>query len=47
MKTMFFMSHDMINALRRYLKLFGDKGICRIHGKNVTVAAKEIMAVYL
>ena len=35
LKTIFFMSHDMINALRRYLKLFESNGLCRIFGMNV------------
>ena len=40
---MLFKSHDM----RKLLKLFEDKGLCRSYGKNVTVAEKEIVAVCL
>ena len=47
LKVMFFMSHDTINALKKYLNLFEDKGLCRIHGENVTVAEKEKVAVCL
>ena len=42
---MFFTPHDTINTLRRYLNLFDDKGLCRICGKNVTVAEKDIVTV--
>ena len=44
---MFVMSQDTNNALKKYLKLFKDKGLCRIHGKNMTVAEMEINAVCL
>ena len=46
-KPIFFMLCDTTIALRRYLKLFEDKGLCRICGKNVTVAEEEIVAVCL
>ena len=46
-KEMFFMSKDTIDALKRYLKLFEDKHLWRICGKNVTVVEKEIVAVCL
>ena len=36
-----------MNALKKYLKLFEDKSLCRICGKNVTVAEKEIVAACL
>ena len=36
-----------ISAFTKYLKLFKDKDLCRIHGKNVSVAEKEIVAVCL
>ena len=45
LKVMFFTSQDAINALEKYLKLFEDKGLCRFHGENVTVAKKEIVAI--
>ena len=42
------MPSDTINALRKYLKLFQDKGHHGIHVKNnVTVAEKKIVAVCL
>ena len=41
------MFQDTINALKKYLKLFEDKGIGIFHNKNVTVAEKEIMAICL
>ena len=34
-------------ALKKYLKLFVDKGLCRVFDKSVTVAEKEIVAVCL
>ena len=40
LKIMFFMSHDTINALRKYQKLYKDNVLCRIHVMNVTVAEK-------
>ena len=43
-KAMFLMSDD---NLRRYLKLFEDKGLNRIFSKNVTATDKEIVAVCL
>ena len=46
-KIMFFMSCNLINALKKYLKLFEDKSLCIIHGKNVTAAKKEVVAVFL
>ena len=42
---MFHMSWDTIMALKKYLKLFEEKGLRRIRGKNVVIAEKEIMAV--
>ena len=42
LKIMVFMSHNTINALRKYLM-----GLHRICGKNVTVAEKVIAAVCL
>ena len=43
--VMFYMSHDTINALKKYLKTFEEKGLRRIRGENVTVVEKEINAV--
>ena len=42
---MFFMSQAIVNALKKYVKSFDNKGLCRIHGENVTVAEKEIVGV--
>ena len=42
---MLFMSHDTINAFRKYLKLSEDKGLHRICGENVTVSEKETVVV--
>lgn len=42
---MFHMSRDTITALKRYLKIFEEKGLRRIRGENVVVAEKEIIAV--
>ena len=39
------MSCDTITALKKYLKIFEEKGLCRICGKNVAVAEKEINVV--
>ena len=37
LKIMFHMSRDTIIALKKYLKLFQEKGLCRICGENVCV----------
>ena len=42
---MFFTSYDTINALRKQIKLFEDKGFYTICCKNVTVAEKEIVVI--
>ena len=39
------MSRDTITALKKYLKLFEEKGLRRIRGENVVIAEKEIVAV--
>ena len=39
------MSYDKINALRKYLNLFKDNGLCKICGKNVTVEERKVVAV--
>ena len=45
LRVMFYMSRDTINALKKYLKTFEEKGLRRIRGENVAVAEKEINAV--
>ena len=45
LKVIFYMSHDTINAFKKYLKLFQEKGLCRVRGENVVIAQKEIIAV--
>ena len=45
LKIMFHISRDTINALKKYLKLFEEKGLRRIRGENVVIAEKEINAV--
>lgn len=45
LRIMFHMSRDTITALKKYLKLFEEKGLRRIRGENVVVAEKEINAV--
>ena len=45
LRIMFHMSRDTITALKKYLKLFEEKGLRRIRGENVVVAEKEIVAV--
>ena len=39
------MSRDTINALKKYLKIFEEKGLRRIRGENVAIAEKEVNAV--
>jgi hypothetical protein len=45
LRIMFYMSRDTINALKKYLKLWEEKGLRRIRGENVVIAEKEIIAV--
>ena len=45
LKIMFHMSRDTIQALKKYLKLFQEKGLRRIRGENVVIAQKELLAV--
>ena len=45
LKIMFHMSRDTINALKKYLKIFQEKGLRRIRGENVVVAQKELVTV--
>ncbi len=40
----FFVSHDVINALKNFLKIFESKGFTRIQGKNVSVITKQLHA---
>ncbi len=40
----FFMSHNVINALKNFLKIFESKGLTRIQGKNVSVITKQLHA---
>ena len=47
LKIMFFMSCEIISALEKYIKLFEDKGLCRICGKNVTFSEEGIVAICL
>ena len=47
MKCMFFLSHDIINALRKYLKLFEDKDLHNVCVENVTIAKKDVVNVCL
>ena len=44
LKIMFHMTRETIQALKKYLKLFEEKGLKRIRGENVTVAEKEVVA---
>ena len=45
LRIMFHMSRDTINALKKYLKIFEEKGLRRIRGENVAIAEKEVNAV--
>ena len=45
LKIMFHISRDTINALKKYIKIFQEKGLRRIRGENVVIAEKEINAV--
>jgi hypothetical protein len=45
LRIMFHMSRDTIQALKKYIKLFEEKGLRRIRGENVVVAKKELKAV--
>ena len=45
LRVMIYMSRDTINALKKYLKTFEEKGLRRIRGENVAVTEKEINAV--
>jgi len=45
LRVMFHMSRDTITALKKYLKLFEEKGLRRICGENVVIAEKEVNAV--
>ncbi len=40
----FFMSRDVINALKNFLKIFESKGLTRIQGENVSVITKQLHA---
>ncbi len=40
----FFMSHNVINALKNFLKIFESKGLTRIQGENVSVITKQLHA---
>ncbi len=40
----FFMSCDVINALKNFLKIFESKGLSHIQGKNVSVITKQLNA---
>ena len=40
----FFMSCNVINALKNFLKIFESKGLTRIQGKNVSVITKQLHA---
>ncbi len=40
----FFMSCDVINALKNFLKIFESKGLTHIQGKNVSVITKQLHA---
>ena len=42
---MFHMSRETINALKKYLKIFEEKGLRKIRVKKVAVAEKEVVAV--
>ncbi len=39
------MSHDVINALKNFLKIFESKGLTCIQGKNVSVITKKLCAL--
>ncbi len=40
----FFMSHNVINALKNFLKIFESKGLTCFQGKNVSVITKQLHA---
>ncbi len=40
----FFMSRNIINALKNFLKIFESKGLTQIQGKNVSVITKQLHA---
>ncbi len=40
----FFMSRNIINALKNFLKIFESKGLTHIQGKNVSVITKQLHA---
>ena len=47
LKIMFFMPCSTVDALRKCLKVFEDRGLCMICGNNVTVTKREIVVICL
>ncbi len=44
MDEIFFMSCNVINALKNFLKIFESKGLTQIQGKNVSLITKQLHA---
>jgi len=45
LKILFYMSRDTIDALKKYLKIFQEKGLRWVRGESVVLAQKQLLAV--